>query len=127
VKGVLIAAVACCLCVSGADTKKPDVQVMDIKAQRDGAFTVIDGRLRATGPKPIAHLVLAFDFMAPGRVTIASKKVEIDENMLDPGAESAFHAETECPAKAVEYMVRALKNGQSELNVANAGPHPILD
>jgi hypothetical protein len=24
-------------------------------------------------------------------------------------------------------MVRALKDGRSELNVGNAGPHPILD
>jgi hypothetical protein len=125
---LLIAAVAFCLCVSGADRKKPpDVQVMDIKAQRDGEFTVIDGRVRATGPKPIAHLVLAFDFMAPGRVMITSKKVAMDEDMLESGAESAFHAETACPAKAVEYMVRALKDGRSELNVGNAGPHPILD
>jgi hypothetical protein len=100
---------------------------MDIKAQRDGDLALIDGRVRVTGRKPIPHLVLAFDFMTPERVMIASKKVEVDEITLKAGAESVFHAEAECPLKAEEFLIRALKNGESELDVGNAGPHPILD
>ncbi len=126
---VAFAALALCLCAHGADKKKkpPDIQVLEVKARREGNMVTIDGRLRATGEKPISRLVLSFDFLGDGRAVLVTKKAGIDEDTLETGDEAPFHVETDCPAKAFEFNMNAFKNGGAELSVANAGPHPIAD
>jgi hypothetical protein len=122
-----IVAAVLCLSAQGADKKRPsDLRVLDVKARRDGDLVVIDGRLRATGEKPIARLVLAFDFLDGGTVLV-TKKAGIDGDALKAGDEAPFHVETDCPAKASEFKVNAFKNASVELNVVNSGPFPIAD
>jgi hypothetical protein len=124
---VAIVAAALCLC-HGQDKKKkpPDIQVLEVKVRREGNMVTIDGRLRATGEKPISRLVLSFDFLSE-HATLVTKKAGIDEDALKTGDEAPFHVETDCPAKAVELKINAFKNGNVELIVGNSGPHPIMD
>ena len=124
-----VALVLLCLCAGAADKKKkpPDIQVLEIKARRDGSLVTIDGRLRATGEKPVSRLVLSFDFLASGHSVIVTKKAGIDEDTLQTGDEAPFHVETNCPPKAIEIGVSAFKNGNVELSVENPGPYPIVD
>ena len=125
---VAIVAAVLCLCAQAADKKKPpDIQVLEVKARREGNLVKIDGRLRATGEKPIARLVLSFDFLGDGRAVLVTRKAGIDEDTLETGDEAPFHVETACPAKAIEIRINAFKNGSAEISVANAGPHPIVD
>jgi hypothetical protein len=128
-KLALIALSVLCLCASGADKKKkpPDVQVVELKVRKDGSRVTVDGRVRATGLKPLRGLILSFDFIASGNAVMTTKQAPIDEEVLNPGDEAAIHAETEYPARSIEYRVRAYQQGDKELVVANPGPYPILN
>ena len=125
---MLLALAAVCLCVQAADKKKPpDIQVVDIKAVRENDQVLLDGRVRITGLKRIQHLMLTFEFRAAGKGVVSSKNVLAEENVLEPGDETAFSAQSECPPKAFEYKIRAFTGGRVELDVANPGPYPIQD
>ncbi len=114
-----------CLCALAADKKPADIKILEFSAQRDGATVTIDGSFRVTGQKPIADLVFAFEFFAGGSSPIATKQVQADEPRLAPGDESAFHVAASAPAKASEIKIRAYRNSSLEIQVENAGPHPI--
>jgi hypothetical protein len=124
---VVIAAAALCLCAHGQDKKKkpPDIQVLEVKVQRTGEMVTIDGRLRATGERPISRLVLSFDFL-DGSAVLVTKQARVDAETLKTGDEAPFHVETDCPAKAYELRINAYRNG-SELTVGNPGPHAIVE
>ncbi len=113
------------LCASAAEKKPQEVTVVEFTAKRDGGTILIDGRLRISGERPIENLVLAFDFLAGGRSSVATKQVEVDEPRLAPGDESAFHLAASAPARAVTIKVKAFRNRSLELGVENAGPFPI--
>ncbi len=128
-KLALVALCVFCLCVSGADKKKkpPDVQVIEMKVRREGDRVTVDGRVRATGEKPIRRLVLALDFLASGSTPISTRRAEVDEDTLNPGDEGSVHAEASYPTNSLRYLVRAYGGDGRELEVANPGPYPILD
>ena len=126
-KQFLLVLAAVCLCAAAADKKKQDVQIVEFKAvKREGGLT-IDGRLRATGEKPLRRLTLHIDFMDSDKHVLATKQAPIDEDVLYPGDEAALHAVTEHPTHATQYRLRAFCQGDKEVGVANGGPFPVLD
>jgi hypothetical protein len=112
---------------SAAEKKKkpPEIQVMEASAHRGESKVSLDGRLRNTGEKPIKALMLLFDFMAPGRQVITTQKAPIDEELLEPGKDAAFHMELNDPPRSVEFQINAADGSGRELRVAGAGPFPI--
>ena len=122
---VLVFALA--LTSTAADRKKkpPDVQIMEASAHRGESKVSLDGRLRNSGEKPIKALMLLFDFMAPGRQVVTTQKAPIDEELLEPGKEAAFHMELNAPPRSVEFQINAADGSGRELRVAGAGPFPI--
>jgi hypothetical protein len=128
-KCLVLALAFLCLSASGADKKKkpPDVQIVEIAVKRDGTQVTLDGRVRVTAEKPVIELSLAFEFRGPGKVVLTSKSTQLDEVSLEPGEETSFHAAAECPAKAVDYIVKAYSQDYRELNLANPGPYQIID
>jgi hypothetical protein len=125
-KRAVVSCVLFCLCAIAAD-KKPDVQILEFSAKRDGANVTIDGSFRVTGQKAIKNVVLAFDFFAGGRSPIATKQYAVDEPRLVPGDESGFHLAASAPASASEIRVRVYREAEMEVSVGNGGPHPIAD
>lgn len=129
-KLIVVALALLCFSASGADkkAKPPDLQIVQIQVKRDGAEASIDGRVRASGEKPLLKLLLAFEFRGPGKVVLTSKRAPIDEaETLEPGEEASFNVATACPQKAVDYIVKAYVEGFREINVANPGPYPVID
>lgn len=123
---LLIALAALALSAAAADKKKPpDVQVLEVAIIREGDIVTLDARVRATGAKPLENLKLAFDFIGSGKKVLASRSIEIDERVLEPGEESVVQAETSYPPLTIQVKLRALLPGARELDIANAGPFPI--
>jgi hypothetical protein len=105
--------------------KPPDVEVLDAAAHRGETKISVDGRIRNSGEKPIKELTLSFDFLAPGNQVVATEKGVIDEEVLQPGQEAAFHMEANAPPGSVTFQIGAADGSGRQLRVAKSGPFPI--
>lgn len=105
--------------------KQPDIQVIEIAARRAEGNITLDGRVRNTGLKPIQGLTLIFDFLAPGKLVITTQKTTIEDEILEPGKEAAFHAIMVDAVRAVKCQMSAIDEGERDLRVENSGPFPI--
>src|SRR5437867_1056180 len=123
----VILALALAAGVIAAEKKKkpPDLEVVEASAHRGETKISIDGRVRNSGEKPLKKLMLIFDFMAPGRRVITTQKGPLDEELLERGAEAAFHMELNDPPRSVEFQINAADGSGRELRVAKPGPFPI--
>jgi hypothetical protein len=125
---VLLAGVALSLCVAGAEqktAKSADVEILEVAAHHDEGNINVDGRVRNGGSKPLRGLVLTFDFMDAGGATLTSQSGPVDEEILDPGAETSFHLQLNTPAKAVHFRISATDEGKRGKRVSREGPFPI--
>ena len=105
--------------------KPPDVQVIEARAHRGDGKILMDGRIRVTAEKPLRGLVLVFDLISPENGVVATKTDRLEEELLEPGEERAYHSETTEQPRAVRYQVRAFDRAERDLRLANAGPFPI--
>ena len=105
--------------------KKPDVQILETKAVREGAKISVDGKVRVVGEKSLKGLVLIFDFRSPEKEVVTSQKALIDEGTMETGKEGVFHSEMADSARAVRYTIRVFDNHEKELRLANPGPYPV--
>jgi hypothetical protein len=123
----VILVVSLALVSTAAERKKkpPDVEVVEASAHRGEVKVSVDGRIRNSGEKSIKQLMLLFDFMAPGKQVITTQKGPIDEELLEPGKEAAFHMELNAPPRSVEFQINASDGSGRELRVAKSGPFPI--
>jgi hypothetical protein len=114
-------------CVTAADRKRrpPDLEIVEVKAQRAQGRVTVDARVRNTSERVIRGLVLVFDFMATGKAVITSQKADIEERELEPGDEAAVQGMLVDPVRAVEYRVGAVDQNGRHLRVSRPGPHPI--
>ena len=123
----IILVLALALTSTAAEKKKkpPDVEIMEVSAHRGESKISLDGRLRNPSEKSIKALMLLFDFMAPGKQVITTQKAPIDEELLEPGKEAAFHMELNDPPRSVEFQIQAVDGSGRDLRVTGAGPFPI--
>ena len=105
--------------------KPPDLEILEASAHRGESQVSVDGRVRNSGEKPIKSLTLLFDFLSPGKQVVATEKGTIDEEVLQPGQEAAFHMEANTPPGSVAFQIGAADGSGRELRVAKAGPFPI--
>ncbi|MCC7176367.1 MAG: hypothetical protein IT159_14340 [Bryobacterales bacterium] len=99
-------------------------EVRELKAGRAGGRITIDGVVRNAGTRPLAKLVLFFELLDADRKMISRRRGGVDEAVLEPGDESAFHFYLADQARAVEVAVAAEQRGM-ETEVAKPGPYPI--
>jgi hypothetical protein len=125
-KFLCLASLLLCLCPLAPAQKRGDVQIVEVKARRveEGRISV-DGRVRITADKPVKGLVLVFDFISTDGDPLTSQKVEVDDDVLKRGEESAFHAATNNPPGAIRFRLRAFDGADRELRVGNPGPFII--
>jgi hypothetical protein len=122
---ILVVALAVTSIAAEKKRKPPDIEVLEASGRRGESKVSVDGRVRNTGEKPIKELTLLFDFMAPGRQVVTTQKAAIDEEILEPGKEAAFHMELNAPPRSVEFQINAADGSGRELRVAKPGPFPI--
>ena len=106
--------------------RKPEVELLEVKARRleDGGI-VVDGRVRAAMSKPIKGLSMAFDFLSADNDPLTTQNVTVEDEVLKPGQETAFHAEARNPPGAIRFRVRAIDGSGKELRISNKGPFPV--
>jgi hypothetical protein len=104
--------------------KKHDVEILEAKARRveEGRLS-IDGRVRAG--KPLKGLTLTFDFLTSDGQLLSSQRAAVEDDSIDRGDESSFHAETENPPGSVRFKIRAFDGDGRQLRVGNDGPFVI--
>jgi hypothetical protein len=105
--------------------KPPDLEVLEASAHRGESKVSVDGRVRNSGEKPIKELILLFDFQSPEKQVVATEKGAIDEEVLLPGKEAAFHMEANAPPGSIAFQINAADGAGRDLRVAKAGPFPI--
>lgn len=121
-----LVALILCLCTLAAAQRRPDVQVLEVKARRvEEGKIAVDGRVKVTGERPVKGLVIVFDFLSTEGETLTSQKVAMDEEELDRGEESTFHGATMNPPGAVRFRLRAFDAADRQLRLGNAGPFTI--
>ena len=118
------------LLLAAADQKRkqgkpPDLHVLEMTARRLDGVIALDARIRNSGVKPISGLVLLFDFMAPGRQVITTQKTTIDEEPLEPGAETMLRLKMNDAVRAVRYRISAADRAGRDLRLSNSGPFTI--
>jgi len=116
------------LAVAGASIaaeKKADIEVLEATAHRGETLISLEGRIRNGSEKPIKELTLLFNFMAPGKQVITTQKIQIDEELLEPGQVVPFHVELNAPPRSVMFSIDAVDAAQRELRMGKSGPYPI--
>ena len=63
--------------------------------------------------------------MAPGKQVITTQKIQIDEELLEPGQVVPFHVELNAPPRSVMFSIDAVDAAQRELRMGKSGPYPI--
>jgi hypothetical protein len=123
----VILALALVVASVAAEKKKkpPDLEVLEATARRGESKVSVDGRVRNSGEKPIKELTLLFDFQSPEKQVVATEKGAIEEEILQPGQEAAFHMEANAPPGSVAFQINAADGAGRELRVAKSGPFPI--
>lgn len=106
--------------------KGHDVEVLEAKARRveEGRIS-IDGRVRVTGRKSVNGLTLTFDFLSSDGELLSSEKAGVEDDEVNRGEESAFHAEAQNPPGSVRFKIRAFDGSGRQLRVGNDGPFVI--
>jgi len=111
-------------CAMAPAQKRHDVEILEAKARRveEGRLS-IDGRVNVT--KPVKKLTLTFDFLTSDGELLSSQKTVVEEETLDRGEDSSFHAETDNPPGSVRFKIRAFDGSGRQLRVGNDGPFVI--
>jgi hypothetical protein len=118
--------VLACLALSLWGQRKPEVELVGLKAHRiEEGKLVVEGRVRVTGGRPIHGITVVFDFLSSDNDPLTTLKTQVDDEVVTPGQESAFHAETPNPPGAIKCKVRVLNGAQKELRAGNTGPYII--
>jgi len=122
----LLLLIASCSLAAEQKRKAPPLQieVLEAKAERSQGKIMLDGQIRNSGSRTLQKLILIFDLLDADRKTISRRSGPIDEKILPPGEESAFHFFIPDHARAVEINVRSEHSGL-EITVVQPGPYPI--
>ena len=105
--------------------KPAAIQVVTIKAHRDGDLLAIDGALKNTGERPASELVIIVDVLNVDKQAVTTQKGGSEPATIEPGEEGEFHAQMALPPKAV-YIRLSFEDGTGrDLKSTNTGPFTI--
>jgi len=106
-------------------SKSPDVTIVSVTAHRTEDLIAVDGRVRNTGEKALAGLVLYIDFLDSDRHVLTTLNGPPETQSLAPGEESEFRLQVKAPVRAVRVRFNSQDGQGKELTVGNAGPFSI--
>ena len=121
----LFLGLATLLCGAAPKRKPPDVEVLEVKCQRNEGRVTVDGTVRNSGRKAIANLNLLFDFLTTDDQVVTTRRHGYKDEVLEPGQELGFQLYFADPVRAVTFSMRAESKDGRELRLGNAGPFPI--
>jgi hypothetical protein len=105
--------------------KPAEIELADVSARREGEHVNIDGRLKNAGERAAKKLIIFIEFRSPEDQVITTRRAEIDEEVLEPGAETELHARVPDPVRAVSIRFNFEDGSGRYLKGINAGPFAI--
>ena len=118
------------VCAFAAAQRKPqpkpaEIELSDVTARREGQYVNIDGRLKNAGERAAKKLAIFIEYRSPDDQVITTRRAEIDEDNLEPGAEAELHARVPDPVRAVSIRFNFEDGSGRYLKGINAGPFTI--
>ncbi len=109
------------------DAEGGNIKVVELKVRRSDSdrSIAIDGRIANSGERPIRGLVLIFEATDADGHVLSRQRGQVDEDPLDPAAQSEFHWQMRDQATAVDLSVRAVAHDDRPVKVEAPGPYPI--
>lgn len=105
--------------------KRPELEVVEASAHRTESDVALDGTVLNSCEKTLHGVVLLFDFLAANGKVIATKKIALDKETLEPGDSGDFHVRVVDPVRAVQFRINSVDGQERDLRVAKNGPFPI--
>ena len=109
----------------GKEPKPPEITVVEFKVRRDAGVVAVEGRVKNGSDKPLKGVVLFFEFLEPSGRMIQRKNTQVTENLVEPGEEGEFTAQTTDPVRAVQVRLDAEDKEGRYLRVDKPGPYTI--
>jgi hypothetical protein len=107
------------------EQKQFQIEVVEVKAARVENRIALDGKIKNTGQRDVHRLILVFNMLDSEQRVLSSRRGRIEEDVLEPDQEAAFHFDIPNQARAVYFRVEAEYAGGSSLDLVKAGPFPI--
>lgn len=103
----------------------PEIQIVNLKIQRDGGMVALEGKVKNVSDKPLRGLVVFFEFLQFDGRMISRMTTQVSENVMDPGEEGEFTTQTPDQVRAVHVRLDAEDTQGRYLKVDKPGPHVI--
>lgn len=108
-----------------SQAKGPEVVLIDSGARVEDQKIMLDGHVRNASEKPIRKLTVVYEILDSDKHVLTRQKGSIEEDVLNPGDEAAFSAQTQYPARSVFYRFEFEDGNQRELRAEKTGPFPL--
>ncbi len=129
-RGLLLFAVVLCP-LAGVGARQPQpaprqrVEVLKLEAGRESGRILIDGAVKNTGQRRLPALTLVFDLLDSDGNVMSRLRGPIEDEVLEPAAESEFHFYVSDHVRAVLVRVSAVSGRGMDVEVVNGGPFPL--
>jgi hypothetical protein len=120
-----IASLFCCAAQEKRKPKPAEIEVLEMQVRRAGGMVTLVGKVRNIGELKAEGLKLIVFFVSPDRRVVATKQGRLEDEPLEPGAESEFHLQTADPVRAVHIRLEAENKNEREIRIVKPGPYAI--
>ncbi len=100
------------------------IEVVSLQVRRDAGRITLDGTIRNTGTVPLSRLKLAFDLLDADGKPLSGRRGLIEEEALEPGAESSLGFFVADHARAVLVRLSA-EQRERRVEVVKPGPYVV--
>ena len=105
--------------------KPPDLEIIELKFNRDDKVITVDGRVRNISAKPMKGIVLFFELLDADKKMISRLTAEVTKNLVAPGEDESLETQTKVQARAVSVRVDAEDVDGRYFRVDKPGPYEI--
>ena len=101
------------------------VEITELSSNRSQGKINVDGRVKNTGLRPLAKLVIQVDLLDTDRKVISTRHGPVEEEMLQPDQECEFHFYVPDQPRAALVRLGAESAKYDYVELVKRGPYPI--
>jgi hypothetical protein len=105
--------------------RPPDVHVVRFSSVRQEGVITYEGIVKVTGERPVAGLLLIFEFFATTKMLLSIQKIEVEPALMQPGEERSLHLQGNDVPRAVSFRLSAQDGSGRDLRLSGEGPYPL--
>lgn len=103
----------------------PRLEILELSAARAENRLTVDGRVRNAWDRPLSKIVLIVELLDSDRKLIGQRRGALEEDLLEPGQETAFHFYVPLQPRSIQVRLAAEAARVTYVQVINPGPYPI--